>query len=115
MKGERRRDPSVHRSSRTTETDNVACSALDQQAIEREIEQLDRLIKAEPFLSEQDVAALLGCKVKTLQNRRHANPDAGPIHVRLLGSKGVTYPRHHMLQYLACKILMARGRRIHRA
>lgn len=94
--------------------DAVACNALDEQAVAREVELLSTQIGDDLLMSEEQVASLLKIEPKTLQNQRFARPEVVPPYVEFPGRRGVLYPRHEVLRFIAQRILLSRGRRIHK-
>lgn len=92
----------------------VACNDINEVALAAEIDRLTRLIKGEPTMSEEEVAALLQKDAKTIQNRRLANPETVPPFVCMHGFKGVVYMRDDVIRFLAIQILNTRGRRINK-
>lgn len=95
--------------------DFVACNALDEQAVAREM----HLLAAHspgggPLMSEAEVAEFIRCDPKTLQNIRHECAEAVPLHTQMPGNRGVVYARHDVLRFVAQRLLLAKARRIHR-
>ena len=96
------------------ENEGVACNEVNEIALNQEIEILTRMMPGEPVMSEQEVSDLLKKDLKTVQNRRFANPASLPPFVQIPGQRGVVYMRHDVIRYLATLAVSARGRRVHR-
>lgn len=92
----------------------VTESALNEEALQYEIELLSKELTGSPLMSEHELATLLGRDLKTVQNRRMASPETLPPFIRVPGTRGVLYMRRDVVRYLAVQIVSSRGRTVHR-
>lgn len=96
------------------DNEGVAYNAVNDFALQQEIDTLTRLMTGAPVMSEHELSALLMKDLKTIQNRRLVNPESLPPFVQIPGQRGVVYMRHEVIRYLATLAVSARGRRVHR-